>query len=107
MTEIIRIKKPEELSIGQLYMFRSWSEGALKRGYCTKIEPTKATFTGVKSYWTDDVIFWKSGFYIALYNASVYRKFEQMEKRHKQEIEELLNPVSVHKGFRQWLLQHL
>lgn len=98
---IIRITKTEELSVGQLYMYKDYAYSDLKRGYCVKIEPTKAEFS-FSRWLNDDVNFKREDIYVACYDAGVFRKYEQLCEKHKKELDALLNPVDTHPKKTSW-----
>ena len=94
MKEIKKITKPQDMCIGQLYMYLYY--GKLKRGFCEKIEKASATFR-FDSYLTDTVTFIEMAYpepkhnYIAEYNARIYNKYKKLQEQHEKECEDCLN----------------
>ena len=93
-----KITKIEEMSIGQLYMYISWSD-ELRRGYCSKLEKEKVTFDRGKYCCDDSISLYRDGFEkdIYEYNANIFRKYQRLLEQQKKEREDLLNgkPVVV------------
>lgn len=94
MKEVKKITKPQDMCVGQLYMYLSY--GRLKRGFCEKIEKTSATFR-FEGYLSDTITFIESDYrevkynYIAEYNARIYDKYQKLKKQHEKECEDCLN----------------
>jgi hypothetical protein len=94
MKEIKRITKPQDMCIGQFYMYLDY--GTLKRGFCEKIDKTSATFRSERDL-TDIIDFIKTSYpkmqynYIAEYNARIYNKYQKLQEQHKKEREDCLN----------------
>lgn len=86
--KIKRIKKAEELSIGQMYMYKDCDR--YKRGYCMAIFKDSSGLS--------DTLFYKSSwcpFEVYYYNASIYNKYKELCEQHKKEIEDLFNNKEV------------
>lgn len=92
--KIKRIKNPEELSIGQMYMYKDCYR--YKRGYCIAIFKDRAIFESCSG--TSNTLFYKRSwdpFEVYYYNASIYNKYEKLCEQHKKEIEDLFNNKEV------------
>lgn len=106
-----KITKIEEMSIGQLYMYVSWSY-ELRRGYCSKLEKEKVTFDRGGYCCDDSISLCRDGFEkdIYEYNASIFRKYQKLLEQQKKEREDLLNgkpvvvtAISKEKWFKRFL----
>lgn len=92
--KIKRIEKPEELSIGQMYIYKEC--GRYKRGYCISLFKEKAMFEEYPGF--SDTLYYKSSwnpFEVYYYNASIYNKYKKLCEQHKKEIEDLFNNKEV------------
>lgn len=93
------ITKPQDLCIGQLYMYKKYNE--LERGFCKKIEEDKVTFRRERG-WTDEIKFIANHYpqiefsWIAEYNARVFRRYKKLQEQYEKELEECLNGKSVY-----------
>lgn len=113
MTKIKKITKPQDLSIGQLYMFSEYSFRLdLDRGFCTKITQNVASFSRNSFCGDVDIAFGSlnENCFIAEYNAGIYRKFHKLLEQHKEEIRRLLNgedvvvgEIAKEKWYKRWL----
>lgn len=99
MKEIKKITKPQDMCIGQLYMYLYY--GKLKRGFCKKIEENEVSFR-VDDYLTNTMTYIETRYpeikynYIAEYNAKIYNKYLKLQERHKKECEDCLNGKYVY-----------
>lgn len=92
--KIKRVQKAEELSIGQMYMYKDC--GRYKRGYCMAILKDRAVFESC--FGLSDTLFYKRSwdpFEVYYYNASIYNKYKKLCEQHKKEIEDLFNNKEV------------
>lgn len=102
MNKIKKITKPEDMCIGQLYMYLNYNR--LERGFCVKIEEKSATFKKKESHYDDTIYFIKSSWgkteynYIAEYNARIYYKYQKLKRQHEKECEDCLNGNYVYIG---------
>lgn len=98
MISVEKITKPEQLCIGQLYMFKERWGTNIKRGYCVKIFQDKAVFRNNNSYERDSEIPFvdchypqKKYNYIAEYNPRVYHRYKKLLEQQEEERFKLLN----------------
>lgn len=96
-----RIEKVEEMSIGQLYMYKKAYSDRLNKGYCIKLEKDKATFTGTNRSWDEDTVRLSPKYSysdtVYEYNSGIYRKYQKLLEQQEKEREDLLSgkPVVV------------
>lgn len=99
MNKIKIITQPQELCIGQLYMYEKYN--GLERGICIRIFQDKVSFERKGGY-VDDVRYRKylsddgEFTYIAEYNARVFNRYNKLIKQHKKELKECLNGKPVY-----------
>lgn len=105
MEKINRITRPEDLRIGQLYMYRKYGE--LYCGFCKRIEETRVVFKD-KNDFKDEVDFIEDYYpeekltYIAEYNARIFRKYQKLQKQHEKELEDCLKGKDRNKSKKKW-----
>ena len=87
--KIKRLYSAEDFTVNQLYMFMEYSR--LERGFCVAITEKDVTFTYQGRTTTLKYKGWDSKQnYFAEYNASVFRKYQQLVELQKQELDDLL-----------------
>lgn len=98
MTKIIMITKPEEMCIGQMYMFKEYPfEQKLKRGICKAICEKSATFRSTKQFESDTIVRFIYETYpknvnnfIAEYNARIFYKYSKLLEQQEAERNKIL-----------------
>lgn len=87
--KIKRLYSAEDFTINRLYMFMEY--GRLERGFCVAITEIAVTFTYQGRNTTVKYKEWNGKQnYFAEYNASVFRKWQQLIELQKQELDDLL-----------------
>ena len=92
-----RIKKLEDFSIGQLYMYRESYIESLNKGYCIRITKTSVTFDRIGSVLDDTINLYRDELDgdVYEYNANIFRKYQKLLEQQKKEREDLLNGKQV------------
>ena len=95
--KIKRLYSAEDFTVNQLYMFMEY--GRLERGFCVAITENAVTFTYQGHATTLKYKSWDNKqMYFAEYNASVFRKYQQLVELQKQELDDLLERNIFNKG---------
>ena len=95
--KIKRLYSAEDFTVNQLYMFMEY--GRLERGFCIAITEKDVTFTYQGRNTTVKYKEWNGKQnYFAEYNASVFRKWQQLIELQKQELDDLLERNTFNKG---------
>lgn len=99
MTKLITITKPEDMCIGQMYMFKEYPfEQKLKRGICIAICEKSATFRPLGHFESNTIVRFiyetypqnKNNF-IAEYNARLFYKYSKLLEQQEAERDRILN----------------
>ena len=94
MSKITRITKPEQLTVGRLYLYLQYDK--LKRGYCKAITHNNVTFTDYNWLYDDEINFISSHYpkteyaFIAEYSATLFYKYAKLLKRQEKERQSML-----------------
>ena len=94
--KVEKIEKPQDFSIGQLYMYKEYGDKLL-RGYCRKIEEEYVTITDMRYSWTSDKRLKIGEDVVYLYNSSLFNKYQKLLEQQEKERTELLEgkPIVV------------
>lgn len=92
-----RISEPEQMTVGQLYMFEV--DGTLERGFCTAIYETKAKFK-LRSRDEQVIVTFKDintqkPNFISTYDANIYKRYKILLEQQAKERHELLNGKQI------------